>query len=316
MKLLKQSVENIGHIKDYKGIERIARLCYRSEGKITENSYLKFVKMLFKNGHLSVLEHLNIILKIEIPFDDNIIKNIFDSNFIQISLINWDDKNNVYLVSGSLRAFYEHCIEYNYFSIFKRIVFHLGNFNEIYGNNEKWGYENNDFKIEIISEMDLIQNRIGINSKYLNSIIEKHIMHTFYVVCNRGISHEWVRHRWTHAITQASTRFIKFDNVEYILPLWFYNKKGLGYYLWKTGLWFDSLIYRWLLKLKFTPQQARDSLSHSLKTSLYSTMSLKQWKHFLKMRDSEKAHPLIRELAKKIKEILKSEYSCVFSDCS
>lgn len=42
-----------------KTIERIGRLCYKSEDKITEDSARQFVKMLLHRGHESVLEHVS-----------------------------------------------------------------------------------------------------------------------------------------------------------------------------------------------------------------------------------------------------------------
>lgn len=40
-------------------IEKIGRTCYKSESKITEDSAVKFVAMVIKNGHYSVIEHAN-----------------------------------------------------------------------------------------------------------------------------------------------------------------------------------------------------------------------------------------------------------------
>lgn len=331
IKLVKQDVKNIGHVNSYKDIEKIARLCYRSEDKINENSYLKFIKMLLKNGHLSVLEHLNIIFIYEWDDEYEYGKELFNSPFIEISI--FDD--NKYLVSGSLRVIYEYCMENMYYNLFKKIVSHLKNFDEIFKNiiqcdmKEKLlkiscQYESlsldeyflNYIKIKILSNDDILKNKIKIeNEEGFNYLVERHLAHTFYVTCNRGISHEYVRHRWTHAITQESTRFVKYDEVEMILPLWFYQidkKNKKQFKIWKKSCKQDANTYKKLLEMGFTPQQARDNLPHSLKTSLYSTMSLKQWKHFLKMRKSKKAHPLIYEIAEKIFNFLKIEYPDVF----
>jgi len=46
-------------------IELCGRTAYKSEDKITEDSAKKFVLMLTSRGHLSVLEHSNIVLKVE-----------------------------------------------------------------------------------------------------------------------------------------------------------------------------------------------------------------------------------------------------------
>lgn len=66
MKLIKSSFEildDINPIKIYKKIEAIGRVCYKSEEKITENSYKNFIANLIKRGHESVLEHVSISVR-------------------------------------------------------------------------------------------------------------------------------------------------------------------------------------------------------------------------------------------------------------
>ena len=54
-----------GGIKELKHIEKIGRVCYKSEGKITENgeSAKKFVKMLIDRGHEAMIEHSSLSVK-------------------------------------------------------------------------------------------------------------------------------------------------------------------------------------------------------------------------------------------------------------
>ena len=66
MKTIKQSYELLDEINGeeiLKRIEKIARVCYKSEDKITENSCFKFVKMLVDKGHHAMLEHVSISVK-------------------------------------------------------------------------------------------------------------------------------------------------------------------------------------------------------------------------------------------------------------
>ena len=46
-----------------KHIERVGRVCYKSEDKITDTSAKKFVEMIIKSGHEAVIEHFNITVK-------------------------------------------------------------------------------------------------------------------------------------------------------------------------------------------------------------------------------------------------------------
>ena len=66
MQVIKPSIEIID-MDDYekivKKIERIGRVCYKSEGKITEDSAEKFIKGLLTRQHESVIEHENVTVR-------------------------------------------------------------------------------------------------------------------------------------------------------------------------------------------------------------------------------------------------------------
>lgn len=57
-------VERIDGKKIMKRIERACRTCYRSEGKITEDSYKKLLTNCITRGHESVLEHEKVTVRI------------------------------------------------------------------------------------------------------------------------------------------------------------------------------------------------------------------------------------------------------------
>ena len=66
MKIIKQShniLDDINEVEILKRIEKIARVCYKSEGNTTENSCFKFVKMLVDKGHHAMLEHCSLSVK-------------------------------------------------------------------------------------------------------------------------------------------------------------------------------------------------------------------------------------------------------------
>ena len=67
MKIIQPSVEILTPLDgDYilKFLERIGRVCYKSEDKITKSSARKFTRNLIKSGHESVIEHFNITVKV------------------------------------------------------------------------------------------------------------------------------------------------------------------------------------------------------------------------------------------------------------
>lgn len=143
---------------------------------------------------------------------------------------------------------------------------------------------------------------------------------TIHFVCDRGVSHEFVRHR-VFSFAQESTRYCnyskdKFNNcVTYILPNWctkvniedyeknpklIYNANGTltdNEISFLCGLYDNEERYLELLENGWKPQEARAVLPNSLKTELVMTGFVSDWEHFFKLRDAGSAHPQARELA-------------------
>lgn len=171
--------------------------------------------------------------------------------------------------------------------------------------------------------------------KYLCEPTEYHEKRiTVKFICDRGVSHEFVRHR-VFSFAQESTRYCnyskdKFGNsISYIIPLWLDLEEGnylvledngvldtpMGIFpftevdqstlFFIAGLSEAEVRYFELLHSEWTPQQARSVLPNSLKTELVMTGTLEQWKGFFKLRCDAAAHPQARELAIPLKEEFK-----------
>lgn len=171
--------------------------------------------------------------------------------------------------------------------------------------------------------------------KYLCEPTEYHEKRiTVKFICDRGVSHEFVRHR-VFSFAQESTRYCnyskdKFGNsISYIIPLWLDLEEGnylvledngvldtpMGIFpftevdqstlFFIAGLSEAEVRYFELLHSEWTPQQARSVLPNSLKTELVMTGTLEQWKGFFKLRCDATAHPQARELAIPLKEEFK-----------
>lgn len=138
---------------------------------------------------------------------------------------------------------------------------------------------------------------------------------TVHFVCDRGVSHEFVRHR-VMSFAQESTRYCnyskdKFGNeLTFIIPNWVNthcpNKEQEGPSVpdmeWSSAMLDAEASYKILLKMGWTPQQARAVLPNSLKTELVMTGFVSDWKHFFELRCDSAAHPQARELAIPLKE--------------
>ncbi len=149
------------------------------------------------------------------------------------------------------------------------------------------------------------------------SVIE-HVSLTFKIICDRGITHEIVRHRLA-SYSQESSRYCnysgdKFGNELTFIKPCFWKEDDENYLLWKKTLEVIEQNYMALIKNGAKPQEARSILPNSLKTEIFMTANLREWRHFLKLRTSPRAHPQMREVAVKIYKILKEKLPVIFSD--
>jgi thymidylate synthase (FAD) len=132
------------------------------------------------------------------------------------------------------------------------------------------------------------------------SVIE-HFNITVRVICDRGVSHEIVRHRLA-SYTQESTRYCnytqgKFGNEITVIKPCFWKENDTKYIIWEASILQAENAYNKLIEQGATPQEARSVLPNSLKTEIVITMNLREWKHFFSLRTSEAAHPQMREIA-------------------
>jgi thymidylate synthase (FAD) len=132
------------------------------------------------------------------------------------------------------------------------------------------------------------------------SVIE-HSFITVRVICDRGVSHEIVRHRLA-SYTQESTRYCnytqgRFGNEITVIKPCFWDENSKEYKIWSETIKYIENAYNKLITLGATPQEARSILPNSLKTEIVITMNLREWHHFFKLRTSPNAHPQMREIA-------------------
>lgn len=126
------------------------------------------------------------------------------------------------------------------------------------------------------------------------SVIE-HAYASFLFVTNRGVSHELVRHRLA-SYSQESTRYVRYQDTEYIEPTWYADATDEQKRLFEDSLSYTEICYGQLLKTGWRPEQAREVLPNALKTEIVMTANLREWVHVFKLRCSNKAHPQIRDL--------------------
>jgi len=149
------------------------------------------------------------------------------------------------------------------------------------------------------------------------SVIE-HEKVTVRVICDRGISHEIVRHRIA-SYTQESTRFCnyskgRFGNEITVIKPCFWDDGSKEYKIWRDAMENAERAYMELIKLGAKPEEARSVLPNSLKTEIVITMNLREWRHFFKLRTSKRAHPQMREVATSLLQAFKERIPVIFDD--
>lgn len=132
------------------------------------------------------------------------------------------------------------------------------------------------------------------------SVLE-HQFVTVRVICDRGVSHEIVRHRLA-SYTQESTRYCNYTKGKFggeitVIEPCFWSHDDEKYRVWKQTIEQIESNYNKLIELGATPQEARSILPNSLKTEIVITMNLREWRHFFTLRTSPAAHPQMREIA-------------------
>jgi thymidylate synthase (FAD) len=151
------------------------------------------------------------------------------------------------------------------------------------------------------------------------SVIE-HVSLTVKFICDRGISHELVRHRIA-SFSQESTRYCNYGNSDggctFIQPCFIVDGKeaaGNQFFIWKNAMHEAERNYLYMLKLGATPQEARSVLPNSLKTEVVMTANLRELRHFFKLRTSNAAHIQMRELTIPLLRELKGSLPEIFDD--
>ena len=152
---------------------------------------------------------------------------------------------------------------------------------------------------------------MAIMNKNHESVLE-HANVTVRVICDRGVTHEIVRHRIA-SYSQESTRYCNYSNDKFgneitVIEPCFLENGTENYDLWLNSCENAEKMYFKMLENGMTPQEARSVLPNSLKTEIVMTMNIRSWRNFFKLRCSKDAHPQMREVAEMIFREFNAKY--------
>lgn len=273
MKLIESKVEVIeqqpGLDGVYKQIELAGRTCYKSEDKITEDSAKGFVDRMIGSKHGAMLEHGTVYLTV---------------------VYKWNEQAECFEgpVDGYVYAFMK-----NKYSQVR----------EIDTDDVRTYYITTNLRV-------IVEHSLLDCLKHISEPTEHHEKRiTARFTCDRGVSHEIVRHR-VMSFAQESTRYCnygkdKFGNeLTFIRPSWYdktlENKHG-GF---EKFLDDAQSLYISLLDQGYLPQEARACLPNALKTEIVVTGFESDWEHFFELRTAKSAHPDCVKLAVELKQKL------------
>lgn len=278
MKLIKQSFEileqtdySLKGIKQF--IERCGRVCYKSEDRITDTSYEKFVDMLIKKDHARPLEFGTVHLLI--PESD--FKEAYTS-LVEVGLDNCDWLQYCYY-QGS----YYVTTNYRYYlDIIKSVPSIQKYFSETYSKYYPKRYT-----------VHMILSR-GVMDEFRTHVTLSHLAEsTRYCAYNKDKFNNEVTFiipNWVDSIKEGTyTKDHEFP------PMW-------GYDNWMDSEWFYAMCraeetYLTMVREYLVPQQAREVLPLSVKSELISCGFGSAWCNFFYRRCAKDAHPMAREIA-------------------
>ena len=292
MKLIKQSFEILEQ-KDYsligikKFIERCGRVCYKSEDRITDDSYEKFVNMLEKRDHARPLEFGTVHLKMILPDFEGFIHSLLTIGMLNNIWIKHAYKGDVIYITTNYR-YYLDIIKY-----FPNVKKYL--------TEEDNEYYPKRYTVHFITSrgiMDEFRTHIGLShlaesTRYCNYSKDKFGNEITFIIPN------WIKLKYDYVSTDnVGNNEIYVDGVE---QDW-YNEEDETTKEFLYSVQDAESTYIKLLEKGCTPQQAREVLPLSVKSELISCGFEDIWENFFYRRCAKDAHPMAREIATKVRD--------------
>ena len=272
MKLIKQSFEILEQ-KDYsligikKFIERCGRVCYKSEDRITDDSYEKFVNMLVKRDHTRPLEFGTVHLKMILPDFQGFIHSLLTIGILNNIWIKYAYKGDIVYITTNYRYYLD-------------IVKYLPNVKEYFTEEDNEYYPKRYTVHMVLSRgiMDEFRTHVG-----LSHLAES----TRY--CN------YSKNKFNNELTFIQPDWLSDEHiVDY--------KEKTEHHPYFAMLKREEQDYLTLINNGWTPQQAREVLPLGVKSELISCGFEDAWENFFYRRCANDAHPMAREIAIPLKE--------------
>lgn len=308
MKIINSSAEVIPMNDPLIHIEKIGRVCYKSNSTFTQDTAQKFFNSLVNSGHHSVLEHATFIFLLDSKNEvEQVVEFIRNKRYIECTRALLDTHHNPYgrvIVSGNLRAIKESGFRFLMTPLIQKYQ-RLSTYFDYPLNSRDFSKE--PFKLITRNEF------LALNPTQFE--LGHHLYTTILFTTDRGVTHEMVRHR-PASFSQESTRYCnysqdKFGNeLTFICPATFDEWTQEQQDIYCNSLSIAEKHYLELVAQQgLRPQFARGILPTDVKTQIAMTANHNEWQHFFNLRlfgTTGNPHPNMKRVAeiayKKYKE--------------
>lgn len=322
MKIIKPSHTHISKkgLTPYQFIEKIGRTCYKSEDRITEDSAEKFCRGLCSRQHFAMLEHHWVHMIVNYDID-------LLNCFWEMGLLNYARYMYFTIAEGEtyvsmpIRVFLEtkDIVEAQPNPYHRPIINMWQSVFNAYPDIMQMPVTEEVEHITLLDEDTFCDTLERVLRDYCEASEEgirrelmKHRTHTVLFVCDRGVSHELVRHRPV-SFAQESTRYCnytqgKFDSEITVIEPFFFMPDGdrvttenwsERYGAWRHACEVAEESYNRIIADGGTAQEARSVLPNSLKTEIIMTCNETEWQHIVNLRSKGTTgapHPQMKEV--------------------
>lgn len=286
MKLIESSVDIINIDNPFIKIEKVGRTCYKSTSEMTEETSKKFFKNLVSRNHTAMLEHAVFVFQVT----ERIYHNLQGHKYFNYSVEELAGGYERFLVSANLRAINE-----SEEGLLLSVLHHIDP-DLVYNEDFYDQYISEDYcKVVDIDSIPDIQEHAYKAHKHL----------TFHFICDRGVSHEIVRHR-PASYAQESTRYCNYSKDKFgseitcIKPANYSEWSDIVKFHFCNALEESERYYFDMLNNGHTPQEARAVLPNALKTEIIMTANCEEFNHFFDLRrrgTTGSPHPDMKKVA-------------------